>query len=135
MMTRCDVATIGLLLAICQPFDRRCLLSGGGRAAGQQPPAWKDVADEVISKSGLASEDLASLPRPVDPEPYFTPLEYLYLSRAMTQRHHVRAPLSRKENRHFTVNNLDEVMLEPEVYKKKPWGALILFYPLPFNKQ
>jgi hypothetical protein len=48
----------------------------------------------------------------VDPEPYFSPLEYLYLSKAVIQRHHMAAPLTRKKNPHFEVGSLEDVKME-----------------------
>jgi len=48
----------------------------------------------------------------IDPEPYFSPMEYLYLSEAIIQRHHIAAPLTRKQNPHFVMGSLKSVEME-----------------------
>ncbi len=89
-------------------------------------PPNVEVAADVLSKCGLLAEanggdamDVnsheggGSARRHVDPEPHFCPMEYLYLSEPLIQRHHRLAPLTRRENAHFVVGNLKEVEMEP----------------------
>lgn len=94
-----------------------------GSPEGEQPPS-ADVAAEVLAKcklleldsgGGRAMEDTTSSLSPgggaraMEPEPYFCPIEYLYLSEPIVQRLHRAAPLSRREHGHFTVGDLGEV--------------------------
>lgn len=100
-----------------------------GSAEGERPPS-AEVAADVLAKCQLleataaataaatgdaepASMDEEDGSRVVEPEPYFCPIEYLYLSEPIIQRHHRAAPLTRRENEHFAVGDLSEVAMEP----------------------
>jgi hypothetical protein len=108
-----------------------------GSREGERPPSAEVVAD-VLAKCGLSAAAAAAAAaatttttaatpwsgeeqerererepaRVVEPEPYFCPIEYLYLSEPIIQRHHRAAPLTRRENVHFAVGDLAEVEME-----------------------
>lgn len=102
-------------------------LGGSGAGEGGRPPS-AEVAADVLAKCGLlqaAAEEeeegdgdeqqQQGRPPPqraLEPEPYFCPMEYLYLSEPIIQRHHRAAPLTRREHGHFAVGDLSEVEME-----------------------
>ena len=105
---------------------------GGGSGSSDGKPPYAEVTADVLSKCGLLLADeearmdvdeetgeegesgagVSGRRRRVDPEPYVCPMEYLYLSEPLIQRHHRMAPLTRKENAHFVVGDLREVKME-----------------------
>lgn len=106
--------------------------------SNKQKPPFREIAEAVLAKSGLGfqgereEEEGSQLLLP--PEPYFSPVEYLYLSSAMIQREQVSAPLTREDNPHFTVSGLDLVRLEPvrdAVDEQQEQGGMRITGPSP----
>lgn len=93
--------------------------SANGTANG---PALK-TEDGATSSPG----DVALLP----PEPYFSPVEFLYLSSAMVQRIHAAAPLTRADNPHFSTRpELVDLVRLPAVPDADDDGAIPAPMPL-----
>lgn len=105
--------------------DTRQQENGRGKAT-----PYAEVAADVLQKCGLLNEiqdgSNSSSTRTVDPEPYFCPLEYMYLSEAIIQRHHHAAPLTRKENAHFTLVKDQELMKAVVMEPIPDYGSTVL---------
>lgn len=111
--------------------------------SNKQKPPFREIAEAVLAKSGLGfqgekeqgkEEEGEGSQLLLPPEPYFSPVEYLYLSSAMIQREQVSAPLTREDNPHFTVSGLDLVRLEPvrdAVDEQQEQGGMRITGPSP----